>query len=132
MAPPTQARAQRFPLLAAAAPLLLALLAASCSAAQAAEALPEATPAAQSLALGGDRLVFHGRKASAIWRAAANSVVPPAPGTQPAANSSSLALRFGRLAELHNTTGNVVRRVSSLARVTPTQISSGALFLDYF
>lgn len=109
-------------------PLLLLALAAA-RAAQAQDAAATVTP----LALGGDRLVFFGRKASAIWRASSSAPAAAAPGAAgsegtPAPANATLALRFGRLAELSDETGEVVRRIPSLARLTPSQISTGKLF----
>lgn len=113
--------------------LLLLLAAVAARTAQAQESAAPVTP----LSLGGDRLVFYGRKASAIWRASSSSsAAPAAPDAAeegiPAPANATLALRFGRLAELSGETGEVVRRIPSLARLAPSQISTGEGFPIFF
>jgi len=80
------------------------------------------------LAIGGDRLVFNGRRASATWRAAASSLLASGPvSSENATATSTLALRFGRLAEL-DAAGEVVRRVPSLARLAASDVTNGRLW----
>jgi hypothetical protein len=61
-----------------------------------------------------DTVTFNSGKASLLWRALA-------PG---GGGSSTLQFMLGRLAEL-TPGGDVVRRVPSLARLTPSKISNG-------
>jgi hypothetical protein len=110
-----------------AALLLLLLAAATPARAQ------NATDAAAPLAIGGDRLVFNGRRASVTWRAAAAGAdagasllasATPDGGENATALSATLALRFGRLAEI-DAAGEVVRRVPSLARLAASEVTNG-------
>lgn len=86
-------------------------------------ACAQADNATETLALGGDRLIFNGRRASATWTAAANASASGGNET----STSTLALRFGRLAEL-DAAGDVVRRVPSLARLNATSVTNGESF----